>query len=313
MSSTDPLRRLLGTQDEVATRQQLVALGVTPAAIRWNAGRSWRVVLPRVYLLSRERPTPRQRLRAAVLWAGGDAVLSGPTAARLYGVTAADAGGRVHLVTSPPRRGREAGFATVRRSLLQDRGRVHDGLPVSSVARAVVDSAVGSRFPDRREALFIESVQRRLTTVEDLAEWIYRLRPRDAAGLHLALRAAASGAWSVPEHDLLTLMSGSAHLPRAMPNPMLCSSTGASLTRPDAWLDDVAMAIMVHSHRYHSQGEDWDRTVASDADLVSAGVVVVGVTPRQIGRGPGDVIRRIESAYAVARRRPRPDVRATAQ
>ena len=83
------LLTLLARQDGVATRAQLVAHGVSPAAVRWNSGRSWRVLLPHVVVLSRETPRPRQRLVAALLWAGDRSVLAGPTAAAQLGITSA--------------------------------------------------------------------------------------------------------------------------------------------------------------------------------------------------------------------------------
>ena len=57
----------------------------------------------------------------------------------------------------------------------------------------------------------------------------------------------------------------------------------------------------------------WDQTVGSDADLTAAGIVVVGVTPRQIDTRMPEVLERVERAFAVARRRPRPLVRAEAR
>ena len=91
----------------------------------------------------------------------------------------------------------------------------------------------------------------------------------------------------------------------------LTDARGRPLTTPDLWIDDVGLAIMVHSHRYHSQGDDWDRTVEADDHLRALGIEVVGVTPRRITSAPGDVTSRILAAYARARARPRPDVHAT--
>ncbi|MBR7742985.1 hypothetical protein KC207_06755 [Phycicoccus sp. BSK3Z-2] len=308
MLPTTTLDDLLRHQDRVLTRSQLTACGVSAAAIRWNAGRNWRVLLPRVYLLSRESPTEWQRHRAALLWAGPGAVLSGPTAAALHGIRSAGPGPQVRLLVPAPKRSRQAGYATARRTCLEDRTTRRDGLQVSSVARSAVDAAVLARGPRAREAILVEAVQRRLTTVDDLAEWVYRLRVRDAASVLLALEAAASGAWSVPEHDLLALLARSSTLPEPWANPRLRTRGGLRLTTPDVWLDDVGLAVMVHSHRHHSQGDEWDDTVAADSDLVAAGVVVVGVTPRQVRRSPDAVLRRIERAHAVAADRPHPAV-----
>ncbi|HSF97084.1 MAG TPA: hypothetical protein VLA55_00215 [Ornithinibacter sp.] len=305
------VQALLARQDNVITRAQLLEHGMTYPTIRWNAGRGWRVVLPHVFGMSRERPTPRQRQIAALLWAGSGSVLSGATAARLHGVTSADPLARVHLLLPAPLSSRTSGFAEVRRTLLHDPGTVVRGpLRLSSPARAAVDAARAARAQDARSAILIETVQRGIATLDDLSEWVHRLRPRDAAPLHAPLAEAASGAWSVPESELLDLVAGSVVLPVAWANPMLTQPSGAALTTPDVWFDDVAMAVMVHSHRYHSQGDQWDDTVDKDGDLVAAGVVVAGITPRRLRERPDAVIARLERAYLASRARPRPDVRA---
>lgn len=306
-----PVQALLARQDKVITRAQLLEHGVTYPTVRWNAGRAWRVLLPQVFGIFREQPTPRQRQVAALLWAGPDSVLAGATAARLHGVTAADPLARVHVLVPAPRSSRMSGFAEVRRTLVHDAGTVARGpLRLSSPARAAVDAARAARTHDARAAILIETVQRGIATLDDLAEWVYRLRPRDAATLHAPLAEAASGAWSVPESELLDLVASSLVLPVAWANPVLTTAEGTPLTTPDVWFDDVAMAVMVHSHRFHSEGEQWDDTVDKDADLVAAGVVVAGVTPRRLRERPDAVIARLERAYRSAQARPRPTVRA---
>ena len=304
--------QLLGRQDDVVTRAQLLEHGVTKAAIRWNAGRNWRVLLPCTYLLKRSTPTERQRQVAALLWAGPRSVLAGPSAARVYGITAAQPGGTVHVLVPPPQRAKKRGFAEVRRSTLDDVAVVRRGpLRLSSPARAAVDAARSARTADDRAAILIEAVQRGLVAVDDLAEWTFRLRTRDAATLHEGLDAAASGAWSVPEAALLEVLSGSRSLPMPWTNPILTTTGGLALVSPDVWFDDVALAVMVHSRRFHADGELWDATVEKDSDLVAAGIVVVGVTPNRIRRDPMAVRARVEAAYLVARARPRPAVLAT--
>ena len=256
------LQDLLARQDGVVTRAQLLQHGVTYPAIRWNAGRAWRVVLPQVFGIAREQPSPRQRQIAALLWAGPQAVLSGPTAARLHGVTSAEPMARVHVLVPAPQRSRTSGFAQVRRTVLHDPGWVTRGpLRLSSPARAAVDAARAARTPDARAAILIEAVQRGIVTLDDLQEWVLRLRPRDAVTLRAPLDEAASGAWSLPESELLDLVATSTLLPLAWANPAVTTADGAALTTPDLWFDDVAMAVMVHSRRHHSEADQWDDTV----------------------------------------------------
>lgn len=308
----DAVKDLLARQDNLVTRAQLLEHGVTYPAVRWNAGRNWRVVLPQVFSTVREPPSPRQRQIAALLWAGPTSVLAGPTAARLHGVTSADPLARVHVLVPPPLSSRSSGFAEVRRTTIHDAGTITRGpLRLSSPARAAVDAARMARTHDARSAILIETVQRGIATLDDLAEWVLRLRPRDAVPLRGPLAEAASGAWSVPESELLDLVASSSVLPVAWANPVVTTAAGTTLTTPDVWFDDVAFAVMVHSRRHHSQGRQWDDTVDKDADLVGAGIVVAGVTPSRLRHQPKAVLARLEQAYLAARSRPRPSIRAT--
>lgn len=307
---TDALDLIQG-QDGIVSRQQLLACGVSKEAIRWNSGRSWRVVLPRVYLLGRESITQRQRHIAALLYAGPGSVITGAVAAEFHGVGSATVGEVIDVITLPSRRRRSAGFVTVRPSLVVDaQPSIRGPLAYASVGRACVDAAASLRSPSMREAVFIEAIQKGLVSLDDLSEWVYRIRPREAAALHAALDSAASGAWSLPESRLLELMSTSRVLPPAWPNAKIEDARGLPLLTPDAWIDDVAMAVLVHSRRYHSRAHQWDATVERDAGLVAAGVVVAGVTPHQIDADPYAVLARLEATYRAAAARVRPKVTA---
>ena len=215
-------------------------------AVRWNAGRAWRVVLPQVFGIFREQPSPRQRQIAALLWAGPEVGAvrrdGGPAARRDVGRPARD---RVHV----------AGAGTA----AQPHQRVRRGAPDASsttpdaVTRGPLRLSSPARVGSRRRsgrpcarttpgaAILIEAVQRGITTVDDLEEWVLRLRPRDAVPLRGPLAEAASGAWSVPEAELLDLVATSSRAPGTRgPTLMLTTSAGAPAhDSPDVWFDDV--------------------------------------------------------------------------
>ncbi len=44
---------------------------------------------------------------------------------------------------------------------------------------------------------------------------------------------------------------------------------GVRCLTPDAWLDDVAMAVMVHSRQFHDGPDQWDETVSRDGELTA--------------------------------------------
>ena len=194
-------------------------------------------------------------------------------------------------------------WLSIRRSGLTDERVVERGpLRFSCLPRALVDTAAA--LPDDSEcrALLIEAVHRRVVRLDDVSHWIDVRRPNGRTRLRRALAEAAAGAWSLPEADLAQLVSGSSVLPAAWLSPELHDRDGRRLTTPDVWFDDVAMAVMVHSRRFHAGVLDWEATVDQDSDLSGAGVVVVGVTPAAITRDPRRLVARIETAYVTARR-----------
>ncbi|WP_175408539.1 hypothetical protein [Streptomyces sp. TRM64462] len=81
--ATDPL---VVAQDGLATVHQLLDIGCASSVVATRCGPSgpWQRVLPRVILLRPDAPTHHQRLRAALLYAGPDALLTGAAALTLY-------------------------------------------------------------------------------------------------------------------------------------------------------------------------------------------------------------------------------------
>ncbi|MCE3554177.1 endonuclease domain-containing protein [Pseudonocardia sp. RS11V-5] len=149
------LAALLGRQAGVIGRAQARAVGLSTDAIdRRLAGRHWVPLHPRVYLDRAHRLTDEARVRAAVLWAGDDAVLSGLAAAWWHGVAPALAG--EVAVTVPRRRSprNRPGVIVRRRDLADDDRTSRHGVPVTALPLAVLESAVelgaaGGPFLDR--------------------------------------------------------------------------------------------------------------------------------------------------------------------
>jgi hypothetical protein len=292
---------LARSQSGVVTRRQLLANGVAVGQLRWRFGRSWRQLLPGVVLLSPELPTLHQRHVAALLYAGQRSWLSGPTAATLHGFLREEHQVAVHVLVPPTAKPRTVQWLTVRRTSLVNERLVERGpLRLSCRPRAVVDAAALMPEADAR-ALVIHVVRRRLVRLDDLAHWIEVRQTSGRRRLRAALAEAAAGAWSLPEADLATLVRSSRLLPPAWLNPQLTDMRGLRLTTPDVWLDDVGMAVMVHSRRFHSGSLKWDSTVTEDGDLSAHRIVDVGVTPEQLTRNPRSVLRRVEAAYLLAR------------
>ncbi|MBI4943051.1 MAG: hypothetical protein HY830_20085 [Actinobacteria bacterium] len=314
MRIPDELASLLHEQHGLVTTMQLELLGVTRSARRHACARSgWRLVLPGVVATFRGPLSPRQRLVAAQLWAGDDAVISSRTAAACHGVKAADGEHVVRILVPAHRFVRTQGFVVVRRTRRPDpRPWSRPPLMLSSPARAVVDAAREARTLDDARALVLEAVQRKIVPVEALRHELEDGPRQGSAFARRAVQDAEAGAWSVPEAKLAASLARSTVLPPVMLNPDLVTPDGTTLPRPDGWVDDVGLAIQVHSKQHHSDLDDWEATVLSDGVYAEHGIPVVGLTPRFFAADPAAAVLRIEKAYLARAGLPRPDVVATA-
>ncbi|KQX61580.1 hypothetical protein ASD06_13230 [Angustibacter sp. Root456] len=248
---------------------------------------------------------------AAVLEAGPSSVISGHHACLWHGL--GNAHGHAHVLALVPgsQASRTTGFLRVARTSRPVPAPVVRGpLRVAPPARAVVDAARATRTPHEAAAIVIEAVQRELVTMEQVAHEVEAGARRGSAPVRRAVELAAAGAWSAPEAELLELCASSSLLPHVWPNPRLRRPDGVALLSPDGWLDDVGLALMVHSKAYHLRDADWQATVERDGELQEAGVVVLGFTPASVASQPGAVLARIERTYTrlVASRHRRADV-----
>src|SRR4051812_858083 len=171
----------------------------------------------------------------------------------------------------------------------------------SRTPRAAVDAAAAAPSDEQARAVLVTAAQSRVARLGDLVHWTLARGQAGSRRLHEGLAAAATGAWSLPEAELLALVSSSTVLPEVWANPEVRDGAGRRLTTPDAWFDDVALAVMVHSRQWHAGDLDWEATVERDTDLQAARVVVVGVTPHSIHTRPRWVRERLETAYLQAR------------
>lgn len=157
---------IVARQHGVIAREQLLKLGVTRDAIRrrLEAERLY-PVQPRVYSLLPEVPT-RGRMMAAVITCVPGAALSHRAAAAIWDLGPWPAG--LIDVTVPgcrqPRRGIRLHRARVERV-------IHDGFPVTTVARTLVDQAAGLPLGRLRDQ-FEQAERLRLLDVDEVSQEI---------------------------------------------------------------------------------------------------------------------------------------------
>lgn len=309
MKISPDLEALLRLQDGVVHRRQLREHGVTDEAVRWALTRRWQLVLPGVVATFSGRLDAHQHLVAGALYAGPDAVLSGPTAARWHAVTSVPRTDYLHFQVPAHRSARSAGLVVVRRTARRDeRAWWRPPLHIASPARAVADTARLLPGQDDVTALVLEAVQRGVTSIPALRHELEAGGRNGSAALRRALAVAELGVWSLPESGLDNVLRRSRSLPPLMANPVLHTLDGDRLPTPDGWLDDVGLAIQVHSLRWHALGAEWEGTVIRDGVYVEHGITVVAFTPQRIASDPGWVLARVERVHAALAGRGRPAV-----
>lgn len=144
------VRRVAEGHAGMVARYQLRALGLARGAIDGGL-RNGRLVhvLPAVYGLGHRAPSREGDLWAAVLYAGPGAMLSHATAAHWRGLIEYPQG--VIEVSTPRDIKSRAGIRVFGRRLVE-RG-LYNGIPVTSIARTMVDLAAAADFKLVRKAL----------------------------------------------------------------------------------------------------------------------------------------------------------------
>jgi hypothetical protein len=297
-------RRLLTDQRDVLSRAQALSLGVSKSALQYRIapGGPWQRLLPGVYLTVAGRPTLEQLEMAALLYAGPASAITGLAALRSYQLAGPDTPA-IDVLLPASRQRRDRGFVVLHRTWRVPQKVLMSGA-ISYVmpARAVADTARGlDRLSDVR-ALVAHAIQRHQCTIADLKAELAGGPMRDSARLRLVLAEVADGIRSAPEGDLRDLIVKSG-LPMPMFNPSLFLD-GKFLARPDAWWPRSGVASEVDSRQWHWPVERWEATMARDACLGAAGIVVLHFSPRQLRAEPQQVVQRIAGALRNGREIP---------
>ena len=203
------LRDLLGFQHGVATREQLVAAGLSEAEVLANLdGRRWQRLNDHVIATHNGPLTRRQAMWAVVLSAPGSVALCAETVYELFAVPGAETE-VVHVLI--PRGGRPLRVLGVRIKVHESRRfrtpddvRSFEGLPITSLARAALDAAVWSRDVQRAWRMAVAPVQaRRLRPEQISAELENAGKVRHRKSLRLLLLDLEGGAQALSEVEFL--------------------------------------------------------------------------------------------------------------
>jgi hypothetical protein len=300
---------LVRKQHGVIGRDQAMACGVGRPVLnyRGRAGGPWPALLPGVYLTHTGIATDDQRDMAALVYAGPRGVLTGAAALRRHGITVS--GDAVDVVVPEDVQRADAGFARLHRTVRLPRGFCVAGeIRYALAPRAVADAARWLTDLGEVRAVVAGAVQRSLCPVERLVEELQQGPKQGSALLRRALAEVGDGVRSAAEGQLHALIKR-AGLPMPMFNARLFAGRNF-LAVPDCWWPDAGVAAEVDSREWHLSPRDWENTLARQARMAAAGIIVLHFPPSRIYAERKEVIAEIRSALAAGRGRSPPQVRA---
>lgn len=224
---------------------------------------------------------------------GSESVLSHRSAADLWGLR--PSGGRLE-VTVPSLVRRHAGIEQHRSRMLTARDvTVVDGIPVTTVARTLLDLGAVIREPDLPVA--VDRAERHglfdLDAVEDVLA-----RARGRPGARVLRQAIAAYRPSTQKSELekgfKALVASAIDLPTPLFNVMVEGET--TTHEVDAYWPADRLAVQVDGFEFHRTRRDRERDAASDADLELAGLRVMRFTWDDVDVHGERTLRRVRKA-----------------
>jgi predicted transcriptional regulator of viral defense system len=292
------LADLAGRQWGVISRTQLTALGLGRGAVdaRLSAGRLRRIHHG-VYAIGGAALPREGRHLAAVLACGPGAVLSHTSAAVHWGLLAYDA--PRPEVTAPASRTGAPGIRLHRtRSLDARDATTHRGIPVTTVAKTLLDVAAQARKSHLEHALG-QALRNQLYDHRAILDVLDRHRGRRGVK---ALRAATADDPAFTRSELesrFRALCRRAGLPRPLSNVDVADADHHP-HEVDFFFPAHRLVVETDGWRDHGTRLAFERDRAKDAALVAAGYTVLRFTKRQIDDDPDTVAERVRAGCSRA-------------
>ncbi len=287
--------RIAKWQRGLVTRRQLLAAGVTPAAIdRRIANGKLERVHRGVYALPQTAAIPLAVETAALLACGQGAALSHHSAMTLWGLRPGVAR-PVHIMLMGDRGGASPEGVIVHRSrtLTPADIQAHGQLPVTSPARTLLDVSAGLSDGDVERLLDEGLFARQLLTLSQVNGMLARAGGHP--GRARLARAAANYTRSTrtespPEEALLTLIRHG-----GLPEPHTQFSVLGY--RLDFYWPELRLAVEVDAYGTHGSRTRFEADRRRDARLLAErGIVVVRLTKRMVELRPFEALGTIARA-----------------
>jgi very-short-patch-repair endonuclease len=245
-----------------------------------------------VYAVTPGPLTDRGRWRAAVLASSRGAVLSHDDGGALWGLLRSR-GGRVHVSTARVGPKGVRGVVLHRVSRLDDLDVTErDGIPVTSLARTIVD--LSARMSEARLVRVLHEAEvLRLLDVPSIREALGRVPNRRGAGaLRRVLSLRDAGPLrSVLEERFADLIH-EADLPPTRRNVHI--DVGRRLVEVDALWAPARLVVELDGEGAHGTVRAFEGDRRRDIELARAGYVVIRITWRRVRHDPAGVIADIQ-------------------
>lgn len=276
--------------DGLVSRATLSAAGLDPRLMdRECAAGRWKRVLPGVAHVGSGPLRPQQRYRAALLWAGETALLTGQVGCDLWGLSDPLTASTVDVLLPMPTRRQPPPWVRVRRTGRLEQAWERGGLPVAGLERCVVDASRRAGGLRDVRALVLASLLDGRCSVTGLEVVLAETGSGGSAWCRRALADARRGAWSAPEAEMADVLDGEPALPPYLLNPEL-RLDGRLLGRPDGWFPGRGIGWEVDSRRHHGGVDDVDATLLRHRRFADAGLELIHLTPSRIRLYPDQVL-----------------------
>jgi hypothetical protein len=287
----------------VVKRSDLLVAGMpNPTVTRWCGVRGrWQRILPGVVLGHRGTPTTEERRRAALVYAGPAARISGQHALTLHGaLTAPLPPDAPVLVVVPQARHRtSADFCIVERSERDPGHLVRRGLPVTSPARACADAVRGHDLSADDVRELMSSVLRNdRCTLRQLQREVLSGPTQRSGPARVALGELGAGVRSSAEAKALQIV-GASDLPQPEWNQPVVVN-GVLLGEADAYWRELGVVLEIDSMLWHLGPRALRRTQAKARRYAAAGLTLITIAPADLLADPRGFLETLRAALAVA-------------
>jgi very-short-patch-repair endonuclease len=296
--------QIAGRQHGLVTREQLLGVGLSPSSVSRRVNKGRLVPIHRAVFRVGPVAAPRSKEMAAVLSSGSRSVVSHTSALALWGVFQTRNDEPVHVTRDWGGRLAIPNVIAHRSSALADDERTSvDGVPVTSLARSLVDAASLLRRRQiinvigqiEREALLTRST---LLALQDrYAGWRGMAAVREVLSAEMVTEFTRSEAERV-FFDLI----------RKAGLPLPASNVSIGPYEIDFFWSKLSVAFEVDGFAFHGHRKSFEADRRKDNVLRSRGIIVGRLTWAVLTREPFEAVAVIAQTLAEARLRAQPAI-----